>query len=160
MDWIGIATLCSSLATTVGVFFAWFQIKKTGDLHRTQFEDSLAKEYRDLIQKIPVKALLGRELTAKEYEEAKPFLFHYINLTNDQIFLRSKGRISLEVWNDWQRGIKYNLNDLPAFKKIWVEIKEDSESFRELRTLELKEYNTDPNNWADIHEIKQLESRD
>jgi len=158
MDWIGIITLFSSVATMVGVFLAWFQIKKTGDLHRTQFEDSLAKEYRELIQKIPVEALLGKDLSMEEYEKAKPFLFHYINLTNDQIFLRSKGRVSLEVWNDWQRGIKHNLNDLPAFTKIWKEIKADSKSFEELRNLEAEKYDTDPINWENLSEIKQLKS--
>jgi len=158
-DWISIVTLFSSLATMVGVFLAGYQIKKTSDLHRTQFEDSLAKEYRDLIQKIPVKALLGQNLTEKEYTEARPYLFHYINLTNDQIFLRSKGRISLDVWNDWQRGIDYNLNNLPAFKKIWQEIRGESKSFKELRKLESEKYNTDPNNWEDINEIKQIKSK-
>lgn len=146
MNWIEIVTLLSSLATTIGVFFAWFQIRKTAELHRTQFEDSLAKEYRDLIQKIPLKALLGEDLTEKEYKEAKPYLFHYINLTNDQIFLRSKNRISLEVWNDWQGGIKYNLS-LPTFKKFWEEIKPKIKSFEELRELEEEKFNTDPKQW-------------
>ena len=120
-----IATALSAIATFVTVVIARKQLqaaieqkevsieqtKITIQQSRTQFEDSLAKEYRDLIQKIPVKALLGQNLTEKEYKEAKPYRFHYINLTNDQIFLRSKGRVSPEVWNDWQRGIDYNLNN-------------------------------------------------
>jgi hypothetical protein len=154
MDWIALVTLFSSLATMVGVFLAGYQIKKTSDLHRTQFEDSLAKEYRDLIQKIPLKALLGEDLSEKEYKDAKPYLFQYVNLTNDQIFLRSKNRISLEVWNDWQGGIKYNLS-LPAFRKLWEEIKSKMESFKELRLLEEKEFKTDPQIW-DKEEIKEL----
>lgn len=146
MDWIEIIKLLSSLATTIGLFFAWFQIRRTAILHRTQFEDSLAKEYRDLIQRIPLKALLGENLTEKEYKDAKPYLFQYINLTNDQIFLRSKNRISEEVWNDWQGGIKYNLN-LPTFKKFWEEIKDKITSFEELRKLEKKGFDTDPKQW-------------
>jgi hypothetical protein len=139
------------------VFLAWYQIKKTSDLHRIQFEDSLAKEYRDLVQQIPIKALMGEELSSKEFEDAKPYLFHYINLTNDQIFLRSKGRVGEKTWIDWQGGIESNMK-LPAFRKIWNEVKEKTNSFDELRKLEKDEYSSDPESWIEEKKAKELES--
>ena len=157
MNGIEIVTLLASVATTIGVFVAGYQIKKASDLHRIQFEDSLAKEYRDLIQKIPIKALLGESLNSKEFEDAKPYLFHYINLTNDQIFLRSKNRVGIKTWNDWQGGIKSNMK-LPAFEKIWEEVKERTNSFDELRRLESENYLTDPYSWVESGEQKKLQS--
>src|SRR5882724_10109574 len=94
INWINIFTAFSSAATAVGVFLAWWQIRSAKQLSRTQFEDSLAQEYRQLIQPIPVKALLGEALTEQEYQESLKYLYHYVNLTNDQIFLRQQGRIN------------------------------------------------------------------
>ncbi|MEO6051998.1 MAG: hypothetical protein ABIP78_11800, partial [Pyrinomonadaceae bacterium] len=93
MKWIEVITLAASIATTIGVFGAFYQIRKSGLLYRTQFEDSLAREYRELMQNLPVKALLGKALSEDEFADARKYLFHYFSLTNDQIFLRSKGRI-------------------------------------------------------------------
>lgn len=165
-----IATALSAIATFITVFIARKQLqaaieqkeisieqtKISIEQSRTQFEDSLAKEYRDLIQRLPLEALLKKKLSDEEYNKAKPVLFHYINLTNDQIFLRSKGRISLEVWNDWQGGIKYNLS-LPTFKKFWEEINPKIESFKELRKLEQEKFNTDPKKWNN-EEVKELKA--
>lgn len=145
-----IVTLLSSLATTVGVFFAWYQIRRTGDLHRTQFEDSLSKEYRELVQRIPIKVFLGQDLTPDEFEQAKPVLFHYLNLTNDQIFLRSKDRISRAVWEDWREGIQSNIVDIKAIRELWSDIKQNSQNFHELRKLEESNFNDDPINWKQL----------
>ena len=65
---------------------------------RTDFEDDLAREYRQLAREIPTKALLGEELTPKEHGYAFPLFFHYIDLSNEQIFLRKNGRISAQTW--------------------------------------------------------------
>ncbi|MEQ1922256.1 MAG: hypothetical protein ABL952_07080 [Pyrinomonadaceae bacterium] len=158
MNAFEIITLLSSLATTVGVFFAWYQIRRTGDLHRIQFEDSLSREYRELIQKIPVKALLGKELSDQEFTDARPFLFHYLNLTNDQIFLRSKNRVSAETWNDWSTGIKVNMA-LPAVARMWSEVEIDSKNFLELRQLIKNGYEGDPQLWTSDPSEKLLPAK-
>jgi hypothetical protein len=158
MNWIEIVTLLSSLATTVGVFFAWYQIRRTGDLHRIQFEDSLSREYRELIQRIPVKALLGKELRDDEFNDARPFLFHYLNLTNDQIFLRSKDRVSLDTWIDWRGGIKVNMA-LPAVARMWSEVEANSDNFLELRQLIKDGYGGDPKLWTSEPSEKLLPAK-
>ncbi len=147
MNWIEIVTLVSSLATTVGVFVAAYQIQRTSDLHRIQFEDALAREYRELMQNIPVKALLGSKLSDEEFADARKYLFHYFSLTNDQIFLRSKNRIRADTWRDWQKGVQVNMK-LPAFERMWEEIVKGSKNFLELGQVIRQDYKTDPKEWT------------
>src|SRR5262245_37547818 len=109
MGWIEILTSVSSTATAVGVFFAWWQIRSARKQDRTQFEDSLAREYRELAQKFPVNALLGEQLSDEEYAEYFHLFYHYIDLSNEQVFLYKKNRISHPTWDNWIDGIRANL---------------------------------------------------
>lgn len=120
------------------------QIKSGQDQARTRFEDDLAREYREIAQGIPVKALLGEELDGKEYADALDSFYHYIDLSNTQIFLRQEGRVSRETWESWREGIEWNLSR-PAFGSAWNDIKLKTEGiFRELRQLEEKKFKGDP----------------
>jgi len=148
MSFFELVALISSIATTVGVFIAAYQIYKTTELHRTQFEDSLAMEYRELIQKIPIKVFIGEDLTHEELEITRPVLFHYLNLTNDQIFLRSKDRVGPEVWKDWRNGIEHNITNIRAINEFWAELKANSIVFEELRRLEEVGFSGDPHGWS------------
>jgi hypothetical protein len=96
----------------------------------------MAREYRELAAKIPTKALLGEDLTDEEYKDSFDEFYHYIDLSNEEVFLWKRGRISAEIWTYWLDGIKSNLSK-PAFKRAWEEIKKKAEeSFQELRDLE------------------------
>jgi len=119
----------------IGVLLVLWQIWLTKKLATTQFEDSMAKEYRELAAKIPTKALFGADLTEEEYKEAFDEFYHYIDLSNEEAFLWERKRITKETWIYWFDGIKSNLSK-PAFKRAWMEIKEkDNKSFQELRKL-------------------------
>jgi hypothetical protein len=132
-NWISATANC---VMAIGVRLVLWQIWLTTKLATTQFEDSMAKEYRELAAKIPTKALLGEDLTDEEYHEAFDEFYHYIDLSNEEAFLWKRGRISAETWTYWLDGIKSNLS-MPAFKKAWMEIKEKAkDSFHELRDLE------------------------
>lgn len=156
MNWIEILGAFSSTATAVAVFFAWWQIKSSKHQNRTQFEDNLTREYREIAQKFPVKALLGEELDEHSYDDSLRLFYHYIDLSNEQIFLRSKGRVSRSTWENWQDGIRSNLS-LPAVLKAWEEIKQRSPSrFQELRTLEDLDFQSDPREWKDPPQPPQL----
>ena len=147
MNWMELVTTIASVATAVAVFFAWWQIRLAKRQAITQFEDSLGREYREIAQRIPVKALLGEEIEDKLYEEALDDLYHYIDLTNEQVFLRQNNRITLKTWENWCDGIKSNLSR-PAFKKAWAEIKSRAtESFNELRRLDASGFKDDPCKW-------------
>ena len=137
----------ASVVMAIGVLLAWWQIRLAKLQATTRFEDDIAREYRELIFRLPSEALLGRPLDEKKYLEPLDELFHYIDLTNEEIFLRQQGRISRETWIYWLDGIKSNLSR-PAFKKAWEEIKSQTDDiFLELRQLEASGFKADPLEW-------------
>lgn len=146
------AAVVSAIATCVaaaGVFYARRQLQTSREIAQLQFEDALTKEYRDLVNRLPTKILLGERLTAEELPLAFDELFRYVDLSNEQIALRQRGRIGIVVWRHWCEGIQANLA-LPAFSEAWSAIKQRSESFKELRRLEAEEFKIDPSTWGNI----------
>jgi hypothetical protein len=138
------ATALGTAVTSIGVFLAWWQIKAAKKLSRTQFEDSLAREYREVLQQIPIEAILGERLEPDKQNETLRAFYRYIDLTNDQIFLRQQGRVSVETWENWLDGIK-TLMSMPAFSEAWKYIKErPTTKFDELRHLERSGFQSDP----------------
>jgi hypothetical protein len=134
----------ASIATAFGIFLGIYQIKLSRDQDKTQFEDSSAKEYRDIAAQIPTKAFFGEELSKDEYENALQSFYRYLDLSNEQIHLRRNNRITLKTWNEWKGGIKSNLTKYPAFSRAWEKIKKSSGDFQELRQLELNDFEGDP----------------
>ena len=143
LEWV---SAVAAVVTAVGVLFAFKQLRLSKNIAQLQFEDGLAKEYRDLISGIPTKALLGEDLSEEKYQESFDELFRYIDLTNEEVSLRQRKRISKEVWQYWLSGIQANLL-LPAFHRAWTEIKGQSESFQELRRLENEDFKIDTAKW-------------
>lgn len=140
--------LVGSLATAIGVLLAWWQIRVAGRQSATAFEDALAREYRDLAQRIPVSALLGDVLSAEEIQDNLDDFYSYVDLSNEQTYLRQKGRLRRDTWTNWCEGIRSNLTR-PAFQTAWQLIKEKApESFDELRRLESEGFETDPRDWS------------
>lgn len=142
-EWV--SAVAATIAA-VGVSFAFEQLRVSKHIAQLQFEDSLAKEYRELISRVPTKALLGAELSELEYESAFDEFFWYVDLSNEQVLLRQRGRISKEVWKDWCAGIQTNLA-LPPFKRAWSEIQIKCDSFQELRKLQAENFTDDPYTW-------------
>lgn len=122
----------SSVATAIGVAVAAWQLWLTRRQGKTTFEDTFAREYRELAATLPTKALLGETLTNEEYCEAFDELYHYIDLCNTQVFLHQEGRISKKTWKYWRDGMETNLNR-PAFKRAWCEIASANGDFQELK---------------------------
>ncbi|MBI4459285.1 MAG: hypothetical protein HY648_04405 [Acidobacteria bacterium] len=136
-----------SIATAFGVFLVLWQIWRAAQQARTDFEDDLAREYRELTRGIPTQTLLGEELSQGDHADAFKYFYYYVDLSNEQTFLRQKGRVSKETWLFWCDGIKSNLSR-PAFKTAWEEIKARAPaSFEELRKLELSNFAEDPRYW-------------
>ena len=140
------ASAFAACVAAVGVWYARHQLITSREVAQLQFEDALGKEYHELAGKLSKKALLGEVLSNAEYEDAFDNLYKYFDLTNEQISLRQRGRISPEVWQSWSAGIKGNLA-LPAFLRAWSEIKERSIAFEELRRLERECFSNDPKEW-------------
>ena len=149
---IAVAGFCaeedlSSVATAIGVVFAAWQIWESRRLSEAQFEDSFDQQYRELSYAIPVNALLGKPLTESKDGKAREAVYNYLDLCNEQVYQRSKNRISKERWREWSSGIKSNLGR-PFFQSVWLEVKDSaSGSFSFLERLEKDNFNTDPRNW-------------
>lgn len=143
-EWVSAA---ASIVAAVGVACAFVQLRVSKDIAQLQFEDGLAKEYRDLASRIPTKALLGQLLSEDEYQAAFDEFYRYMDLSNEQVSLRQRGRISSNVWAFWCSGIQANLA-LPSFRRAWSEVQRQSMSFGELRRLEREQFARDPNMWT------------
>jgi hypothetical protein len=130
------------------VFPAFFwQIRLTKKLHRYDFEDTLNREYREIMRNLPMDAKLGKPLTSDELSKSVDYFMSYFDLTNEEIHFRQAGRISTATWVYWKDGIRQNLQ-LPAFQAAWDLIKKGSaEIFHELRKLEESNFKGDPKSW-------------
>jgi hypothetical protein len=125
----------ANVATAIAVIFAAWQIWLSKKQAATTFEDSLAKEYRELAARLPTKALLGETLSDKEHGECFDEMYHYFDLCNEQAFLAEAGRISTRTWKFWRDGITSNIRR-PAFERAWAEIAARSNGdFSELRAI-------------------------
>ena len=135
--------LIASVATALGVFVAAFQIWASKKQAITAFEDTLSSQYRDLIQRLPIE-VLGENLDDSTYQEELIRFYHYIDLTNNQIFLRQCNRVSRKAWIDWCKGMNSTMSR-PAFARAWSEISQRApDSFSELRRLIKTDYIEDP----------------
>lgn len=147
MNIIDFLDIAAKLATAVGIFLAFWQLRRTRHQTITSFEDQLAREYRQLARKIPVAALLGQELPEEAFEKVREEIYNYIDLSNEQVFLRQNNRISETTWLNWCEGIQSNLSR-PIFIRVWEEVKNAvPESFQELRRVEREQFESDPLKW-------------
>lgn len=143
MNWDSIA----SIATAIGVFVAAWQLWENRKLTGAAFEDSFDQQYRELSYLIPVNALLGKSLDDVKKDQARESVYNYLDLCNEQIYQRTKGRISEERWRAWASGIDSNLSR-PFFMEVWDEVKENAPStFSFLERLEKNGFSTDPAKW-------------
>jgi hypothetical protein len=148
LNMLELLTAAASLATAIGVIVAAYQIRLTRQLSRTQFEDDLTKQFREIIRRIPIEALLGEELSEEAYDRTRDDFFRYIDLSNEQVFLRRNDRVSARTWKLWCEGIKAFLSR-PAFGRAWGEFKDKSpDTFKELRRLEREDFKIDPYEWG------------
>lgn len=146
-EWI---SAIGALASMAGVWFVWQQVRLTKEIAKDEFEDGLAKEYRELASRIPTKALLGSGLSPQDYERTFDELFRYIDLSNEQVALCMRDRVRDETWESWSAGIEFNLS-LPAFHRAWNQVqKHNPTQFSELKRLVADSFRTDPKDWKRV----------
>jgi hypothetical protein len=80
------------------------------------YEDSFAEQYREISAQIPLDTLLGKPLSEAELNVSLRAFYEYFDLSNEQAFLASHGRVRSETWTNWREGIEQHLNR-PAFNK-------------------------------------------
>jgi len=141
--------MAAESATAIGVGIAACQLWLNRRQAITTFEDSLAREYRELAAKLPTKVFLDDGLLSdEEYREAFDKFYQYFDFSNEQVFLRQKGRISQPTWIYWRDGIRSNV-ERAAFSKAWADIsKRIGGDFSELRHLIETDFEQDPREWS------------
>ena len=139
--------IVSSIATAMAVVVAAWQIWEGHRLSSAEFEDSFDQQYRALSYQIPVNALIGKDLSTEKRDSAREAIYNYLDLCNEQVYQRTKNRISYERWVEWASGMEENLKR-PLFKEVWMEIKDSTEgSFSYLERIEAEGFKTDPAKW-------------
>lgn len=118
---LDIFSVLANVATAIAVIVAAWQLLLSHKQAVTTFEDSLAKEYRDIAATLPVEALLGELLSDAEHIDKFDEFYRYFDLCNQQVFLRQSGRVSDKTWEFWKDGIGSNLKR-PAFVRAWSEV--------------------------------------
>ena len=145
--WYNWLPLVANLATAIGVCVALFQQVRAKKHSIVQFEDSLTREYRSIIGRLPVGMLLGEDAPVAAVDEHLRTFYLYFDLTNEQVFLRRRERVSEATWRTWQQGIR-EMMELPAFAKAWREIGTRAASrFQGFRKLEAQAFDRDPLTW-------------
>lgn len=148
IDWniiSSVATALASLATALGVCFGAWQIKVGKEQAQATFEDSLDQQYRSLSMELPVSVLIGEPVVENDRMRVRELIFNYLDLANEQVYLRAKGRISKYTWASWCGGIQLHLAK-PAFDEVYIEIKEKCD-FTYLNRLIESNFTSDPKHW-------------
>jgi hypothetical protein len=147
-DWnaiSSISTAVASVATAVGVLFGAWQISLSKKQVQAEFEDSMDQQYRSLSMALPVDVLIGKEPQKEEARRVRELVFNYLDLSNEQVYLRAKGRVSKHTWVSWNSGIKEHLAR-PAFKSVFTEVSSIS-GFTYLERLVESDFQSDPKDW-------------
>jgi hypothetical protein len=140
-------TAVGSIATAFALIVGIWQLVLARRQATTDFEDELDRDYRNIIAALPVKTMLGEDLTDPEYTQSLAALYRYVDLTNKQVFLCQIHRVSKHTWQFWCEGIESNLARCP-FNRAWAQIKANAQpSFSELRRLEASGFKDDPAKW-------------
>ena len=143
VDWNSIV----SIFTAVGVLLAAFQLRVSSKIAQSEFEDSIDQQYRELTKGIPVDALIGKSVSEEKKELTRELIYNYLDLCNEQTFLRKNKRVRKETWVDWCSGIESNLAKI-EFDSIWAEIKREApRTFTFLELLEKSQFKDDPAKW-------------
>jgi hypothetical protein len=139
----------AALATALGVVGVALQLWYSRTQARTALEDGLTTEYREIVLNLPTDAFFE----PSEARTADGFMLHlrdylrYVDLCNQQVFLRSQRRVSRKTWLLWRDGMEDNLTSRPDFLNAWAYLQQNMwRSFDELRRL-AEDWDVDPGWW-------------
>jgi hypothetical protein len=131
-----------ALATAAGVVLVGVQLAFARRQQRTAFEDDLTREYRDIARTLPPEAFFDQlpdGVVSPDFS-AHPAFLRYVDLCNQQAFLRARRRIGRRTWAEWAEGMRDN-HARDAFRQAHEHLLTHmTESFADLRLL--------TNDWA------------
>ena len=149
MEPVEILTLAANGATALGVAVAAWQLRMSKSQARTDFEDGLTSHFRDILKDIPAPILLGEVVAIDKSEPGFIHLYRYIDLCNEQIFLRMMKRVSKETWENWRDGID-GMMSLPGIQRAWRTVVDSGAGrFAELAAFGTRGRDEDPADWPE-----------
>jgi hypothetical protein len=139
----------AALATAFGVALAAISLWRSEAHSQTQLEDRLAEQYRAITAELPLEALLGKPIPSHEMTNNLRAFYRYLDLSNEQVYLRMKGRVRRSTWREWSEGMRGNFRR-PAFKVAWTRIRTDTAKldFDELARAVDEDFAHDPRSWT------------
>jgi hypothetical protein len=144
-------------ATALGVFVVGWQIWRTKKQKVTAFEDVCHANTGKFLRQSRSTHYSGKSFLQRNSKRRENGIYHYLDLSNEQVFLRQNKRVSSETWKIWCDGIKANLSR-KAFEEVWKRIKEAiPDNFLELQKLEA-DFTADPRKWKDLNKPKNPHS--
>ena len=147
-DWnaiSSIATATGSVLTGFGVAFGAWQIRLAKKQSQAEFEDHLDQQYRKISMELPVDVLIGKEVRPEDCKRVRELIYNYFDLTNEQVYLRAKQRITRYTWKSWCSGMQAHLSR-PAFKHVYDELISQTD-FTYFERLVESNFKSDPNTW-------------
>jgi len=143
----------AAAATAFGVVLAASALFLQRGQARTQFEDNMVRQYREVIKPdLILDVVLERLFDGRSDDERQRIhhIYLYLDLCNEQVFLRAIGRVSRSTWRvQWSSGIRENLTEHEAIRQTWEVIKTQTHQFRELRVFEQTGWG-DPRRWESV----------
>ena len=131
MNWnalAAIATAVAAVAAAAGFLATVRQIKAAARQDRTEWEDELTREYRQIVRHLPLSARLNGQMQDGDIEKFLSIFLDYFDLSN-------------------HLGIKGVLQAGP-FAAAWSIIKQrNPDLFAELKALEATGFDADPAGW-------------
>jgi hypothetical protein len=95
----------------------------------------LINQYRAAIRPhLITSALIEEILSRHAIAENFALFYSYLDLCNEQVFLRMHGRVRRRTWLLWCDGTRGNLNR-SGFKESWAAVRWRTDDFNELRLL-------------------------
>ena len=150
IDWATVAyaaTAAGSAATAIGVVIMTWQIREARAIAQSTFEDSFDQQYRSLAKAIPVDALIGKPVATDKKSLTRENIYNYLDVSNEQVYLRKQNRIRKSTWDDWAKGIKSHMSKI-EFSEVWNEVNEHApDTFTFLARLTKDDFKSDPKSW-------------
>lgn len=138
----------TGIATSTSMIIAYRQLRLASRNSQLSFEDALAREYRQVATRVPLRALLGDDLPGEEFSDVLPTFYWYFDLSNEQVFQRRHRRVSDLTWSTWAEGIRGTMRR-PAFARAFAEItSRRPEAFSDLRRFINDVVAADPRDWS------------
>lgn len=135
----------TALATFGGFIVVIYQLRQNSKLEQSKFEYDITKRFIDITNELKFDTIyLSKEKDSDFGKHIKNKLhefYQYFDLTNQEIYLKNKNKITDETWDEWEEGIIYLLKR-DSFMYAWELIDKTvtEATFNELREYRKKKH--------------------